>query len=107
MRYLDSVALFLSRHSGKGCVRPEPRVSRGKPGYRRHHLRLYIAAREQMPQTGFDENSVVPAGGAGIERAESQDLHARRCDRVTSALQRSEEHTSELQSHVNLVCRLL
>src|SRR5438477_8004777 len=26
---------------------------------------------------------------------------------VTSFLDRSEEHTSELQSHVNLVCRLL
>src|SRR5690242_21496243 len=25
----------------------------------------------------------------------------------TSAVERSEEHTSELQSHVNLVCRLL
>src|SRR5580698_5161385 len=26
---------------------------------------------------------------------------------ITSTLARSEEHTSELQSHVNLVCRLL
>src|SRR5690242_21009027 len=35
-------------------------------------------------------------------------LHALR-DRLTveEAVQRSEEHTSELQSHVNLVCRLL
>src|SRR5260370_10733914 len=31
---------------------------------------------------------------------------ARRCGRVLR-LQRSEEHTSELQSHLNLVCRLL
>src|SRR5438477_13050494 len=30
----------------------------------------------------------------------------RRCDRSSSS-SRSEEHTSELQSHVNLVCRLL
>src|SRR5260370_11226816 len=30
----------------------------------------------------------------------------RRC-RCTSACKRSEEHTSELQSHLNLVCRLL
>src|SRR5690242_20948524 len=28
-------------------------------------------------------------------------------ERVTRSAQRSEEHTSELQSHVNLVCRLL
>src|SRR5690242_21412176 len=31
----------------------------------------------------------------------------RRHHRVGVRLQRSEEHTSELQSHVNLVCRLL
>src|SRR5579864_1151760 len=31
---------------------------------------------------------------------------ARRC-RIRSSCHRSEEHTSELQSHVNLVCRLL
>src|SRR5690242_21412958 len=30
-----------------------------------------------------------------------------RLDKDTSGLMRSEEHTSELQSHVNLVCRLL
>src|SRR6266480_3003378 len=30
-----------------------------------------------------------------------------RCPRPTSCRTRSEEHTSELQSHVNLVCRLL
>src|SRR5438477_10371368 len=31
----------------------------------------------------------------------------RRCDGALRTLRRSEEHTSELQSHVNLVCRLL
>src|SRR5690242_21328992 len=30
-----------------------------------------------------------------------------RVDGLLAAMQRSEEHTSELQSHVNLVCRLL
>src|SRR5438034_3345426 len=30
-----------------------------------------------------------------------------RCRRVPSAFSRSEEHTSELQSHSDLVCRLL
>src|SRR5260370_32372496 len=40
-------------------------------------------------------------GGAGGERAgKSVDLGGRR-------IIRSEEHTSELQSHLNLVCRLL
>src|SRR6266480_4433576 len=31
----------------------------------------------------------------------------RNADRIRFTLDRSEEHTSELQSHVNLVCRLL
>src|SRR5438477_6048292 len=31
----------------------------------------------------------------------------RRADGAGARVQRSEEHTSELQSHVNLVCRLL
>src|SRR2546430_11586569 len=41
-------------------------------------------------------------------RAERRD-HAERCraDRLRSAWSRSEEHTSELQSQSNLVCRLL
>src|SRR5260370_28486537 len=30
-----------------------------------------------------------------------------RCTATLSAVSRSEEHTSELQSHLNLVCRLL
>src|SRR5690242_21144893 len=38
----------------------------------------------------------------GLERGEQ-----RRPDRFHGAIGRSEEHTSELQSHVNLVCRLL
>src|SRR5260370_10647626 len=32
---------------------------------------------------------------------------AQRCPAAPRAAQRSEEHTSELQSHLNLVCRLL
>src|SRR5438477_5437382 len=34
-------------------------------------------------------------------------LTAAECVLVRAVVQRSEEHTSELQSHVNLVCRLL
>src|SRR4051812_49695945 len=38
----------------------------------------------------------------------AQDFDAARCGLVVgSKILRSEEHTSELQSHVNLVCRLL
>src|SRR4051812_49550752 len=47
---------------------------------------------------------------AGSERADADRVHVV-LDRLARAffrrLERSEEHTSELQSHVNLVCRLL
>src|SRR5438477_12404038 len=35
------------------------------------------------------------------------DLHAQGAERVKIGHERSEEHTSELQSHVKIVCRLL
>src|SRR5690242_20753155 len=47
-------------------------------------------------EAGSDVDVVDP----GILR---RDQH----DRVAEQIDRSEEHTSELQSHVNLVCRLL
>src|SRR5260370_5647459 len=34
-------------------------------------------------------------------------IRSQRSDLALDALERSEEHTSELQSHLNLVCRLL
>src|SRR5260370_28215303 len=40
-------------------------------------------------------------------RHRSADRSGRRRGRVRCQLRRSEEHTSELQSHLNLVCRLL
>src|SRR5690242_21384466 len=60
---------------------------------------------------GLNEGGVAPAAkrggadgdGAG-QRADERDL--RRTQGRQIGL-RSEEHTSELQSHVNLVCRLL
>src|SRR4051812_49665816 len=66
--------------------------------------------------------SVIGVGGAGgnaianmiasevqgvdfiVANTDAQALNASPADR---RIQRSEEHTSELQSHVNLVCRLL
>src|SRR4051812_49554309 len=52
--------------------------------------------------------SVVAVGGYAhaVEIRVALDLLARRAD-VRVDADRSEEHTSELQSHVNLVCRLL
>src|SRR5260370_6134355 len=38
---------------------------------------------------------------------QSGHVQARNCQPQTGSFERSEEHTSELQSHLNLVCRLL
>src|SRR5260370_12416701 len=43
----------------------------------------------------------APGAGAGLPRSPG------RTARACGAFARSEEHTSELQSHLNLVCRLL
>src|SRR5260370_3360192 len=52
-----------------------------------------------FPYTTLFRSQAPPAGGSGRRR---------RGARPTQAVgRRSEEHTSELQSHLNLVCRLL
>src|SRR5690242_21620830 len=50
-----------------------------------------------------------PAGVPGTlaVRAEGAAVRRGRVARAAHAAHRSEEHTSEVQSHVNLVCRLL
>src|SRR2546422_4585995 len=49
-----------------------------------------------------------PAYWTRLHRAEFDALHGNpRYERLLAALRRSEEHTSELQSRLHLVCRLL
>src|SRR5256885_11711701 len=75
-------------------------------------------ARESLDggaETAADENSRPTPGDADEHRLAQklqQDAPPRSADRAADAdlpdaLQRSEEHTSELQSPCNLVCRLL
>src|SRR5690242_21014644 len=59
---------------------------------RRKHLKPAVASRTGMPV---------------ITRAYTFALYESSSRRRGQLLIRSEEHTSELQSHVNLVCRLL
>src|SRR5690242_21176891 len=49
----------------------------------------------------------VLRAGRAYERRGVAECRVRGRDLARQPLQRSEEHTSELQSHVNLVCRLL
>src|SRR5690242_21529988 len=51
--------------------------------------------------------SFVDAGGCRLLREASSGGHGPGRAILRNTPERSEEHTSELQSHVNLVCRLL
>src|SRR5690242_21298409 len=77
---LSYTTLFRSR---RGDVRHDPEREHGKAGER--------------------------AAGEDAEQAEDRATAAVEVvvDRLRVDARRSEEHTSELQSHVNLVCRLL
>src|SRR5690242_21662483 len=66
-----------------------------------------------FPYTTLFRSADRPAGSGGRDRAAQPVGDDRRRPagqgraRRLPAVRRSEEHTSELQSHVNLVCRLL
>src|SRR5256886_10028676 len=60
--------------------------------------------RSQSGQEGADDRFQVDELGA---HAGQRDHHQRKADLVLIRVARSEEHTSELQSQSNLVCRLL
>src|SRR5207237_1603921 len=70
------------------------------PTRRSSDLRVGVAVRlggDRDVAAGFDG-----AARARLDRRQRVDLHG-----CTRHRDRSEEHTSELQSHLNLVCRLL
>src|SRR5690606_39637916 len=78
--------------------------------------RLYRPRRLQLPSPKHDSVWITPlsvSSSLGLSgfciHSESRTVHeGRGSSRLTySAISRSEEHTSELQSRENLVCRLL
>src|SRR6266480_7456181 len=90
-----SVRPFSKEMSQRGPVR----FIRARPGRSRNRREEYLLSCEFLrTQTTQD-------------RSRRRRLGFRRCCdgelRAPTAVPRSEEHTSELQSHVNLVCRLL
>src|SRR5207237_10681530 len=68
---------------------------------------LTVAYHVEMPSTMFAEDSVVDAQYDDLARMLAFDKPAGTLMQFRYATIRSEEHTSELQSHLNLVCRLL
>src|SRR5690242_21166981 len=68
-----------------------------------------------FPYTTLFRSYARTGASCTCRRSASRTSSSRRCSttrwksfaRATGATARSEEHTSELQSHVNLVCRLL
>src|SRR5207302_7890675 len=70
---------------------------------------LFRSARPSMAMTIFDSRQSWDDPGRGIQLfgtgGKTRGVQAARAERTYAA--RSEEHTSELQSRENLVCRLL
>src|SRR4051812_49980299 len=64
---------------------------------------LFRSLRERLRLVGADRGSRE----CRRCRARTSEFPVRRCHLRTGNSDRSEEHTSELQSHVNIVCRLL
>src|SRR5690242_21097537 len=76
---------------------PDHRGLHSFPTRRSSDLRRPAAAPSQLPR------SLDPGRGPSVLRERLRSARVRGAE----GLRRSEEHTSELQSHVNLVCRLL
>src|SRR5260370_2680613 len=72
-----------------------PSSSAWRPAPPRSRIRLHAER--------FMGNSSLQRMPAGVARARRGDVNVSLC----IYMDRSEEHTSELQSHLNLVCRLL
>src|SRR5438477_6067659 len=68
-------------------------------------LPIYSLWRQADYQLNENPRDAAPCNGSG--RRQYQALGRSRCRVRRRADSRSEEHTSELQSHVKIVCRLL
>src|SRR5207302_10144544 len=103
--------LFLTRRPPSSTLFPYTTL------FRSAFLGATLAAREMLPQTPsfwvskflWIAVAMVGARSAAMtfNRIADRGLDAANPRTATRALRRSEEHTSELQSRENLVCRLL
>src|SRR3712207_9029955 len=78
------------------------------PAPRTGYVTQQSIALRRLPMTPTTTRPVVIVGGNRIPFARSNGVYAQASnqDVLTAALDRSEEHTSELQSRQYLVCRL-
>src|SRR5688572_31051509 len=70
--------------------------------FRSSHHEGRIVRPRRLPRSAGDD-----AGRPHVEGERAARVHVQRGDRQRRVARRSEEHTSELQSQSNLVCRLL
>src|SRR5467141_4331282 len=69
---------------------------------------FFLMIRRPPRSTLFPYTTLFRSGACGnLPGAAGCELHRQRRDARQGPCARSEEHTSELQSHLNLVCRLL
>src|SRR5260370_50624 len=110
--YRVLLALWCGRHPAPAALRPG-RLHRPSTVAALSSLRIPPgrAGRNVRPRDGVllhDRGSGLHPRTRAVLRRPDRDRRAgRRPDRRALAWLRSEEHTSELQSHLNLVCRLL
>src|SRR5690606_42068175 len=89
----------------RALVRPPPKspLFPYTPLFRSHRLAIILRHAEALGQTRDKRGSQTGTRSGPVTRAIRADW---RCYRPPNSV-RSEEHTSELQSRENLVCRLL
>src|SRR4051812_49888448 len=71
------------------------------------HVFFFLMIRRPPRSTLFPYTTLFRSWTSLTARPSSPTKRVPPCWKRLSPLRRSEEHTSELQSHVNLVCRLL
>src|SRR5690242_21566178 len=115
---LESQALWQYRRPGGKLARQEGRVMALRDvklddKYDLGHGRVFVTGFQAlvrlclMQRERDRRNGLNTAGFITIYRGSPLAGLAGQFLRATPFLRRSEEHTSELQSHVNIVCRLL
>src|SRR5256886_3354597 len=106
---------YEARDSTRGCLPEGSRVATVR-AFRAHHAGMTVVARANVLLDGrmrerFHSEPSIQATELLLQERTPRDVSVAhpRAEEVTTAARivRSEEHTSELQSQSNLVCRLL